>query len=58
MAKMHIATEYFELPVEANLPIFQDPLWQTANQLTPNNNLLDSKTLYLLERTFKKKYNE
>lgn len=54
MAKMHIATESFDLPAEAELPIFQDPLWQTANQLTPNNNLLDSKTLYLLERTFEK----
>lgn len=54
MAKMHIATESFELPDGANLPIFQDPLWQTINQFSSDNDLLDSETLNLIEQTFKK----
>lgn len=54
MAKMHLATKEFKLPKNSSLPVFEDVLWETTNNLTNDASLLDANTKDLIATTFEK----
>lgn len=47
MATLHLSSKDFQLPVDAQLPIFRDPLWETKDFLLSSKSVLepDAKAL-------------
>ena len=47
MATLHLSSKDFQLPVDAQLPIFKDPLWETKDFLLSSKSVLepDAKAL-------------
>ena len=47
MATLHLSSKDFRLPVDAQLPIFKDPLWETKDHLLSSKSVLepDAKAL-------------
>ena len=47
MATLHLCSKDFQLPADAQLPIFKDPLWETKDFLLSSKSVLapDAKAL-------------
>lgn len=50
MATLHLSSENFELPQDAKLPSFLDPLWETEDLLLGNRSVLDSASRDLISQ--------